>query len=232
MNRSGLIEASGYFRRIDPGFLSSGALQETGTEKSAARIAVRPNRLGTMEIGHERVRYLASSTADLDETTVVQWRIGSQRHDVTFEYQDRRRHQISGPAASNRFLAGRLRSQLHTKLVAHIEQQGTLDGENDNRTTLGFEYTPVEALSLLAAATAGSKGNSASGGLSYRKDGTKYLSDPGAQATSSAGAKSRPWSEPRRMSDPRAGSTRSTSGGIHQPRVDSHRPSVPRANGI
>ncbi|MFQ5935414.1 MAG: hypothetical protein ACE5LB_03290, partial [Acidiferrobacterales bacterium] len=104
--------------------------------------------------------------AESTETT-VQWEHNEKRWKVRAEVQDKSVTDTAGVKTDSTTAADRVDVNWSDKLGSFLEHQQTLEGPDNNQTTVGVDYRLLDKLTLGAQVTGGSRGDSAQLGLTY-----------------------------------------------------------------
>ncbi len=179
--RPDLLKTLLYHKQLDGGFRAAGQTAEEGTKKSGAELLWKPGQIDTFlaRFNQEKRDNTPSIDAALLQSTMVQWRHEKSHWRLWTEFQARTSEDsIGNSLVDDQLAALRIEADLTDRLTASAEQQVTLTGANDTRTTLGLDYRPTDPLSLFANATTGTLGRSAEGGVSLLLDKSRiYLTE-------------------------------------------------------
>ncbi len=178
---------SGYLKRVDPGFFSSGNLTDRGREKFGLGTELDLARYGRWGARYARESSVDTSAADTvhaaAERVSLQWKRDSNRWGLASEFQTGTLDSMSGARRSRTSLAnGSLWWRPLQRLTTRLERQQTLQGPENDQTTLGFEFRPLRSLGIDLQGTAGSAGRSARANLAFTLDQSRvYLRDDYAE---------------------------------------------------
>jgi len=197
-------QVSGYLKRLQPGFMSNGNNREQGSTKigfsTSLRLTERDKLLGR----YDREENDSSDPASLKKSDIstLQFTHDHGRWQLSGEYQGRQASSVAGASLDRaNYLAARFHLEVSKKLGTTLEQQLTLSGQRNDRTTLGVEYQILPALALSASGSHGSRGSAGQGGVVLLLEkGRVYLQE--------------------RLADDRAGKTLSTILGGEKPLGD------------
>jgi uncharacterized repeat protein (TIGR01451 family) len=155
-----LVDA--YFKELENGFLSSGNFRQMGTTKTglsfSARLSARDILSGRFD--DEDVVAILPVPASSRQLTALQWTHDEGWWQLTSEYQSQKTELETSSLA-----AARLRLVASEKLLVDIAHQFTIEGVDNDKTSVGAAYQISSILSLNAEAAHGSNGDSAKGGL-------------------------------------------------------------------
>jgi uncharacterized repeat protein (TIGR01451 family) len=166
----GNLIMNGYYKKLEPGFFSSGNFLEQGTEKFGIGADVRLGSSGTLLLRHDRDDRLGGDAAAGDgvesvAATSAEWRLDRERWGTAAEF---RRNETDGRGArsaqDNSVGGARVWMKPLETLRARVERQQTLDGPRNDQTTLGVEYQMLPQLALDLEGVEGTRGRSAQGG--------------------------------------------------------------------
>jgi hypothetical protein len=179
-NKPDLLKTTLYHKQLDSGFRASGQTSEKGTQKSGAELLWTPGNLDSFMARFNQEKRL--NTAPLDpallHSSMLQWRHSERKWRLLAEFQSKSSETSTGSSLTQDQLAAlRIEGDLTKRLTGSAEQQVSISGVDDSRTTLGLDYRPTDSLSLFANATSGTLGRSAEGGASLLLDKSRiYLS--------------------------------------------------------
>jgi hypothetical protein len=176
-------------REQDPGFFSSGSFQGVVSngiyEKQGSTATGFEAVLDLTAADSFRIRYDrdertggASSTAT-DETTTAaaQWSHASKRWGLAVELFDTE-NKTSTTAVARTYGAAHFWAKIGEKLTARFEQQTTVSGPDNDRTTIGAQYQVLPNLALEVLASDGTEGIGAQAGAVYTAGATSiYLTE-------------------------------------------------------
>lgn len=157
-----------YHKEIESGFHSSGHSSEEGTTKSGVLLSLRPSEADTISARYdtEQREVLQADAIELLNTTTLQWRHQQGRWHLIGEYRRDETETLSGTTADDQYATVRLEYETAFNLIAWAEQQQTIEGLENDQTSLGFDYRLNSMLSLHASGTDGTRGQAAEGGIS------------------------------------------------------------------
>jgi hypothetical protein len=162
------LAVGAYVKRLDDGFSSDGTGSEAGTEKQGLnfRYHITDTQLVRGSRDHQE-----ALTGPVESTaTVVQYQYTHSRWRVTTEVQDLVSTDSANVETDSTTVAGRFDIDWTKQLAAFVQHQQTLDGPDNDQTTLGVDYRLRDRLSLTASVTTGTNGEAAEVGLVYDLD--------------------------------------------------------------
>ncbi|NNG47182.1 MAG: hypothetical protein HKM86_08745 [Deltaproteobacteria bacterium] len=161
------IRIGGYIKRLDPGFLSSGNFLEKGTEKFGGNLNLSLTARDRIRGRFDREEFDNAGPTEVGKLDIgtLQWAHDHDWWGITGEYEMRETEDGSGNEMdTSETAAGRLRVKPFEKLTAGLEHQQTVEGPENNQTTLGAEYQVHPSFALQASGTTGTTGEAAQGG--------------------------------------------------------------------
>jgi uncharacterized repeat protein (TIGR01451 family) len=162
------LAVGAYVKRLEDGFSSDGTGSEEGTEKQGLNFRYHINDKQLVRGSHDQQEAL---TGPVEATeTVLQWQYAHPRWRVTGEVQDLVSTDSANVETDSTTAAARFDIDWTEKLAAFVEHQNTLDGPDNDQTTVGVDYRLRDRLALKASATDGSNGEAAEVGLVYDLD--------------------------------------------------------------
>ena len=181
LGRPDRYRISGYLKRLQPGFMSNGTTSEQGTMKGGLTTSL-------LLTDRDKIlaRYDQEETDSTDPNSLKRSEIGTVQltHDqgrwqLSTEYQSRQSQSVAGTSIEQtQYLAARFHLEVNKKLGTTLEQQLTLDGTRNDKSTLGLEYQVLPKLSLSAIGSQGTQGTAAQGGMALTLDkGKIYLQE-------------------------------------------------------
>ncbi len=174
------VDVGLYHKLLDPGYEASGHQGERGTRKSGAHLTLRPAEHHTLRARYDLEEHDETLADNLErrETGTLQWHYHHERWRLTCEYLWQAAEDRSGvELAHDQYAALRLSGEPLENLTAWAEHQQTLDGLENDQTSVGLDYRLWRSLSLHASATDGTLGKAAEGGVSWGGAGSSlYLS--------------------------------------------------------
>ncbi len=182
----GRMFVDAYLKRLSNGFLSSGNFLEKGTRKAGLNMLYNLSSQSSLMSRYtiEESDYDPANSSAITETTnlSLQWRYDANRWGVSTEYQSRDATDASGNEVdSSSYASGQVRYQVTEKLAARLERQQTLEGTENDQTTLGADYQLSESTKVTGSVAEGTKGQAAKAGIQWLFDGGKLYLDERAQ---------------------------------------------------
>jgi len=186
-------QVGGYIKKLENGFLSSGNFAEKGTEKSGVntKIQITPEDKLLARYDREQVDTMTAGAARQSDAGAVQYTHKKEWWEVSAEYQTIKSSDLVGTVLNDSSLgAVRLTVTPRESLSLYAQRQDTMNGLENDQTTLGIRYRILPSLSLEASGMQGTLGDSAQVGL-VLKDGktniyvTERLTDDRAGQTTS-----------------------------------------------
>ena len=178
-NKPDRVRVGGYVKRIEPGFYSNGNTSEQGTRKTGVNVELKA---GDKDRLRARVDQEEFDTVGADgikqlNTTTAQWIHEQGRWGLTTEYQQQESLDDNGnPIDQTSTGAAQLRVAVGKKLKLRFGHQQTLDGIDNNQSTIGADYQMLPSLLFGANTTWGTLGQSATLGASLKLgDSRVYL---------------------------------------------------------
>ncbi|MCK5503864.1 MAG: hypothetical protein KAJ10_01810 [Thermodesulfovibrionia bacterium] len=161
------IQAGGYYKKLDSGFLSSGNFIERGTEKFGVNLKLQITEPDKLLARYDREEFETGISIDNNQTGsgTIQLVHDKDWWNLAGEYSMRKSEGEVDDSTSLGAL--RLRMRLNEKLSVSAEHQQTITGTENNQTTLGSEYQILPSLALSVAGTTGTLGRSAQGGAVF-----------------------------------------------------------------
>ncbi|MEK7449362.1 MAG: PQQ-binding-like beta-propeller repeat protein [Planctomycetota bacterium] len=167
------VRLDGYYKELEPGFISSNTITEQGTKKYGASITaqVHPKitlaALSDIQKLDDTANQAAQHYAGGNQTTssILQGKYLENRWGLTTEYRHQTVHQpISGINSAGNFdtdvAAARFDYKLTGAIKTFLQQQATLKGEPNHQSTAGASVGLLDIASAKAQSTVGTKGNS------------------------------------------------------------------------
>lgn len=178
MGKPGSLWIKGYVKKLSSGFVSAGNVLEEGTLKRGARASwVGGAHRFDARVDHEERTDVAAAGGTVTGLLVSgQWSYIRERWGASAEALSRDVEALDGSTATSAFAAARLWVTPLERVTARLEHQQTLDGPDNDQSTLGAEFRLHRSLALDAEATTGSLGNAARGGAVWSLGGSRlYL---------------------------------------------------------
>lgn len=176
------VQVGAYARRVESGFVTSGNLEGSGTTKTGVHARVDLGRLGRITARDQRENHLdptGPGLPDRSRLTGAAWNVEANRLRWGLELSDRSAEDDRGDevaAATSTDLAGRIEARVVDDVTVGLTHQETLEGEDNDRTTVSLEAGLVDSLSFRADGMVGDRGQSARAGLVLdRAAGRFYL---------------------------------------------------------
>ena len=166
----GRLRLGGYIKRLEEGFSASGSSPEAATEKSGVHARLKMTGTDTLRARHDRSERLAATESGSETSSTVQWEHRGGRWRATGEVQSR--SSTSGPGRTT--AAAGLERQFSERLSASLEHQATLNGPDNDQSTVGARYRLSERWRLGAKATRGSRGAGGELGVAFDADGSRF----------------------------------------------------------
>ncbi len=178
----GRMFVDAYLKRLSNGFLSMGNSPEPGTRKAGV------NMLYSLSSQSKLMASYTTEESDADisnpaaisqtESLSLQWRYDADRWGVTTEYYGRDSKDASGnELESNQYATAQARYQLTEKVSTHLERQQTINGTENDQTTLGAGYHATKTIKIAGAVAQGSQGKAAKAGIQWLFGGGKLYLD-------------------------------------------------------
>lgn len=199
--RPGRYQVKAYYKDLEPGFFSSGNLQEQGTQKLGVNATAKPTTADTVFLRfdrEERTGIVPAGGAGEIQTGALQWSHDAKRWGFATEYLSSDSKDTTGASlARSAFGSARGWMRFGEKFTVRLDRQQTLSGPDNDRTSLGVQYQALRSLALELLATEGTLGRSAqAGAVLTAGPSTLYLTqklteDQGGERTTTVlGAKS------------------------------------------
>ncbi|HSG27196.1 MAG TPA: hypothetical protein VLA34_01860, partial [Candidatus Krumholzibacterium sp.] len=191
------LKVGGYIKRLEPGFQSGANHSEEGVQKYGADFSLIMSPTDTL-LGRYDEREnldpaaLAPGVEDESRSGTLQWAHRRERIGLTLEYRAGESQDNTGSVLDRSSLAAaRLDLAPSERTTAHLEHQASLSGPENDQTTVGVQYQATQALSLGAAGTHGTKGDSLQGEANLNIGGsrlyaTERMTDDSAGHSSTA----------------------------------------------
>jgi uncharacterized repeat protein (TIGR01451 family) len=219
--RPDLYKVRLYFKDVDPGFFASGTTSDQGSRKSGASASIALTRADSVQVRYDRdertgaapllpatIPQLVAGASDT-VTSSVQYGHAANRWNLAVELLDAETKDAAGVSLRHTTLgAVRYWHRITDVLKASLEQQVTIEGPDNNQTTLGMQYTPLSNLALEARVTDGTLGTAGQIGATYNigetsiylterlaEDGAGHLTNTVLGARSSIGPSTKLYSE-------------------------------------
>ncbi len=181
------LRAGGYLKRLEEGFISNGNSQEAATEKTGLYVNLQATARNKIMARMDTDETLGLSPSE-NTTSTLQVQHSAGRFDVTGEYQSKENQDSNGLQTNAASMAAELRARLTDSLSATAEQQITLEGADNDQTSLGLEYQLTNSLALHGKGVQGDRGHAAELGISFHRDGNRiYLTERMSQDRSGHG---------------------------------------------
>jgi len=186
-----------YYKRLEPGFSSSGNSSESGSDQSGLNLNLKLTDRDTLRAKFQQVETAAGTATAASEETLgtVQWAHQHGWWGLTLEYQGRDFKQDGGDSEKRSTAAADLEVRPTDDLTVNLQHQQTLSGTDNNQSTLGVQYQVHPKVALTASGTTGTDGNAARGGAVLDLDGKKIYvnqeladSRPGKKSTTVVGS--------------------------------------------
>ena len=143
-----------YFKHLDTGYSANSVSSEQGTEKSGIGASWKISDSSSLLGRYERQIQLIDSSENTLGT--LQWNLVRKTWGVAAEIEDR-----DGYAGDATIAALRMSYRWNDALSTSLEHQQTLDGLDNDQSTLGVAYRATDKLTVDASATHGTVGDSA-----------------------------------------------------------------------
>ena len=169
---------SAYYKKIEKGFSTSGTSSQQGKELIGFGATYDLTEKTTLTASHDIQELIEGGNAQTElqvgatrtETTSAQITHENDRLKLTGEYRhqevtERKAEFESETNTEGDIIAGKADYKLTDKIDVFLEQQETLEGEENQQTTAGIEARPFDWLSLRGAETVGTKGTATSIGV-------------------------------------------------------------------
>jgi hypothetical protein len=180
-----------YFKDVDPGFFASGTVSDQGSRKSGAAASVALTSADSLQVRYDREERTGAAPllpatipqtvagASDTVTSSVQYGHAANRWNLAVELFDAETKDAAGLSLRHTSLgAVRYWHRITDALKASLEQQLTIEGPDNNQTTLGLQYLPFAKLALEARLTDGTLGTSGQIGATYNVGQTNiYLTE-------------------------------------------------------
>ncbi len=178
----GRMFVDAYLKRLGSGFLSSGNFLEKGTRKAGLNMLYRLSSQSSLMSRYtvEESDYDPANSTAITETAnlSLQWRYDANRWGVSTEYQSRDATDATGNEVdSSSYASGQVRYQVTEKLATRLERQQTLEGTENDQTTLGADYRLSESTQVTGSVAEGTQGQAAKAGIQWLFDGGKLYLD-------------------------------------------------------
>lgn len=178
LGNPGRYSIGSYMKELEEGFLSGGNFLERGSTKYGFNTRLKVTDADTLSGRYDHEEYKDSSSpsglAGETNSASLQWKHQKKRWSIAAEYFTTETLDGSGAALSEAsYLASRLDGRISDDLNAFVEHQSTIDGPENDQTSIGADYGVTDRLDLTARATDGTRGQSAEGGVVYNMDGGK-----------------------------------------------------------
>ncbi len=178
----GRMYVDAYIKRLSDGFLSSGNFLEKGTRKAGLNMLYNLSSQSSLMSRYtiEESDYEPANASAITETEnlSLQWRYDANRWGVSTEYQRRDATDATGNEVdSSSYASGQVRYQVTEKLATRLERQQTLEGKENDQTTLGADYQLSESTKVTGSVAEGTQGQAAKAGIQWLFDGGKLYLD-------------------------------------------------------
>jgi len=169
-----------YFKELEPEFFSNGNRGEQGSRKMGVSASARMTEKQSLRVRVDRnelVEEGAPGTLDRTDISSVQWERKGQRWGVAAELLERDPQDAAGNSlGATSFAAARYWSKPIDKLSTRVDHQQTIDGEENDQTTVAVQYDVLSSLSFEVQGTDGSIGRSTQAGAILKlQEGTIEL---------------------------------------------------------
>ena len=195
------FKVGAYLKRLEPGFTSSANRAEEGIQKYGADFSLAVSGKDTLlgrfdEQENLDPASLAPGAEDESRSSTLQWTRKWDRMGLVLEYQTSESEDNTGATLERSSLAAaRLDLSPSDKVTAHLEQQATMSGPDNDQTTAGIWYQVTPGLSLGATGTHGTQGSALQGDANLNIGDSKLYAterlsddDAGHSSTSVLGA--------------------------------------------
>jgi len=152
----------GYYKRLQSGFMTGGNFMERGTEKTGLNMHLKLSKKDSLLARYDTEDMESSATtgSQKSDSATVQLVHNEDWWGIDGELQTREQ---TGADRSS-YGALRLRLALTEKLTSYVQHQQTLEGEEQNRSTIGLEYQLLESLKVQGSVASGTGGQAAEAG--------------------------------------------------------------------
>ncbi len=176
------LTAGAYIKELDQGFQASGNSSDQDKQKSGANVMIRVTDKNTLKLKHDQEQSTATTqpgSTDSSQQSTAQWQYKAEKWSFTGEYHDQQSEDSSGTQLNKDRLAGtKLVGAVTDKLEASISHQTTLEGIENDQSTLGLKYNLTESLDLEGSATNGDKGDAGEARIGYSSNKIRvYLTE-------------------------------------------------------
>jgi len=168
-----------YLKQLDPGYEASGHQGERGTRKGGAHLRLKLTGHQSLRMRYDVTEYELAlpDTPESSDTGILQWHYHQERWRLICEYLWQSADSTAPAHTDNdQYAAIRLSGELLAGLTTWAEHQQTLDGVENNQTSVGLDYRLFDLVSLHVSASDGTLGRAAEGGVSLdNRAGRLYL---------------------------------------------------------
>ncbi|MGW8246685.1 MAG: OmpA family protein [Acidiferrobacterales bacterium] len=160
--------AAVYVKRVEPGFETNQSTSEQGSQKVGvnADMQIGEKDQVRVRVDQEQLDSPTATGAATHDTAAMQWMHRWGVWDLATEYRYRRAQDTNGNLLEHSSTAAALAKwKISEKFNLQFAHQQTLEGAENNLSTVGGEYKLLPNLALTGAFSSGTRGDSAEGGL-------------------------------------------------------------------
>lgn len=169
------LSISAYIKEKEAAFLSNNISQgagqnsnlSAGTRKSGIHIKYKLSQSDELALNYDAENLLKDGGSSAPTTGIsdsnlldVQWQHNAEKWTLSTEYQSQQSTNVTDGKVEINTGAAKLSWRNTDKLTTSIQHQETIEGPDNNQTTLGIDYWITESLNINTSATKGTKGQS------------------------------------------------------------------------
>ncbi|MCP3978221.1 MAG: DUF11 domain-containing protein, partial [bacterium] len=145
-----------YYKDLESGFFSNGNFQERGTKKYGFDANLDVTLRDSITVRHDEEENTETTASS------VQYQHKRERWGFRVEYFDTESE--AGALRDNSYGAARFWTHITDKFSTRVEHQHTIDGTDNDQTTVGVQYQVHDSVALELSGTEGTLGSSAQAG--------------------------------------------------------------------
>jgi hypothetical protein len=159
------LRLGGYVRRIESGFVAEDHPSGLAHDQSGFRAGFDAGGFGqlSLRLDQDQLGKSDSTRGLAHDVLGLQWRRDREKSGLATEFEQRTDRDTSGADSTSGVVAARVWLKPAQRIRTTLEQQLTVNGVSNNRTSLGVDWKAASKLTLGAVGSTGSTGRSLNG---------------------------------------------------------------------